>query len=369
MKINKLLNISQAYYELNHILKTLNQYSIDIDSINDRNQAVSFYNSLLKEHEKLRLNSLHNLINLTQIIQNQKEHIKNQDKISHFHILGLDNQIVHSHHAYEQLSKVDFLINHLLISATAKKFSLMGEHLSTIHLLKDYLDTPDLKVLFNKYHLENNLISSLTLLSESLTYQKYNKDPYWDNYTDKQYHIKLVEEAMNVLYKKNKENTYVNLSSINHTNRLKEKLILQLILQGYTEKEGQKNVSQKIKSIFNYKSNAFLNVMKNELYDNSEFKDKLIFNLYQHLTQDILFHSLNEQFKSYFNDTIQCLNEDITINQKRKQFISSYQKEAISPTLLERIKRIKDKTKETKNAEFDKKETLHNSINIQVKYQ
>ena len=109
--------------------------------------------------------------------------------------------------------------------------------------------------------------------------------------------------------------------------------------------------------------------MKNELYDNSEFKDKLIFNLYQHLTQDILFHSLNEQFKSYFNDTIQCLNEDITINQKRKQFISSYQKEAISPTLLERIKRIKDKTKETKNAEFDKKETLHNSINIQVKYQ
>lgn len=366
MEIRKLLNASHTYYDLHRFELKLKKFSLDLENIYDKSQALHLYENILNEHNKFT-KALSPLINITQILENQKKQVKSYN----LNLLGIDKQFISNENAIEKINYVDFLMNHTLICSTAKKFNLMGEHLSVIHLLKDYLDTPDIKSLYSKYKLDNSLMSTSLLLNSSLIFQKNAKEPYLDAFMSEDYDFFLIKEVSDTINKKIKQ-TPLN----NHLNQIKDQAILLTILYHYVEGNTHKETYESIKNLFinkNIYSNLFQQHKQNFLSheeDRKKWQEKTTFKL----NQDIFFNSFGIKFKEYVNNLIIFINNEVSLNQKRKHVISEYEiKEVSSPSLLDRIKKIKDKnptlvSSKNKEIELNHKPDLFPMPKLNIKY-
>lgn len=341
MDIKKLLSATQTYYNLNNLENKLKKFNSALNLSNEKSQIHTLCDSILKEYDTFKVNELYPLT---------KSKIKIKDK--KLNLLAVDNQIIHQDDIFEQLNKIDFLMNHVLIFSNAKKFYLMNEHLNVIHLLKDYLETPDIKNLFSKYHLEDSLIYSNLLLNHSFMFLKNADEPYNDQFMANNYEINLLKDSADIIKKSKK-----NLDSIKHD------LALSFILYGYMEDKSYKDIYDHIKSIYDYKSyySKIFSSRKNELTENAEIKELFQEKIVDKINHLSYFSSLNEHFQSYSNGFIQYFNNENKLSIKQNKAIEQIEnKEKNMPTLLDRIRFIKDK-------KYNKTLDIHTKTNLELK--
>jgi hypothetical protein len=327
MNITKLLSATQTYYNLNSLEKKLNQFSQQLNHTHEKAQVHNLCELISKEYDSFKVSPLYPFI---------RDNIKARDKnIKKMHLLGLDNQLVNQDEIFEQLNRIDFLMNHLLIFSNSKKFSFITEHLSVVHLLKDYLETPDIKPLFSKYQLDESLIYSNMLLNHSLMYLKNNHEPYNDVFMAPNYEFNLLKESTEI-FKKNKNNAEI----------LKHDLVVSFILDGYIEDKSFKDIFDNIKPIYEnrtYYSKIF-NSQKNELIENEETRELFQKHIMNNIEIKTYFSSLGNNFKNYVNEFVEYVNHEIVSNHKHKKAIQQFDvKTNEMPSLLERIRFIKEK--------------------------